>query len=77
MQGGTVDIFNITFIQILDMFPWLGWVYGMHDSQNWSCPVERVKETVAPLRALVTQEWTIGGVKTSFPATFKPKELFK
>jgi hypothetical protein len=76
MQGGVVDIFNITFIQITERFPWLRWVYGMHDSQNWSCPVADVGKTVGPLRDLVTQEWDIAGVRTRFPATFKPKELF-
>jgi hypothetical protein len=76
MQGGVVDVFNTTFVQITEQFPWLGWAYGMHDSQNWACPLDRVSETVVPLRQRVTQEWDIAGVKTRFPATFKPKELF-
>lgn len=76
MQGGVVDVFNTTFVQITEQFPWLEYAYGMHDSQNWACPLERIGETILPLRQLVTQVWDINGVKTRFPATFKPKELF-
>jgi hypothetical protein len=76
MQGGVVDIFNTTFIQITEELPWLRWVYGMHDSQNWACPVDRARESAVLLHRIVTQEWDIAGVKTRFPASFKPKELF-
>jgi DNA polymerase-1 len=76
MQGGVVDIFNTTFIQLKDACPWLEWAYGMHDSQNWACPVGRVTETLPKLRSIIEQEWDIAGIKTRFPATYKPKELF-
>ena len=73
MQGGVADIFNITFLRVLDAFPYLQWMYGAHDSQWWQCPEDRVDETRLGLREIVEREWNVGGVPVRFPATWKER----
>ena len=73
MQGGVADIFNLTYVRILTELPSLRWVYGMHDSQWWACPQERVQETWPRLKALVEAAWDVAGVTVAFPATWKER----
>lgn len=73
MQGGVVDIFNLTFVAVTCQLPHLRWLYGVHDAQWWECPADRVAETWPKLKALVEREWTIGGMKITIPATYKER----
>lgn len=78
MQSGVSDVANLVAVFLFESFPWLRFQYQLHDGWWWGCPVERVQETISPLKSIVEREWKINDMVVKLPATFKsiPKGVF-
>ncbi len=74
MQGGVADIYVQTALLVKRAAPWARLVFGAHDAMWWQVPVARRMEFLALYVPLVTREFTINGLRTSFPAEFKHRE---
>lgn len=73
MQGGVVDVAHTTMILIWEKYKHLGaWFsHGLHDSQYWSFPTKEVTSSLCnDIKAIVTREFDVEGVKAHFPAEF-------
>jgi DNA polymerase I-like protein with 3'-5' exonuclease and polymerase domains len=74
LQGGVADIFNLTLVKLIDQFPYLSFVFQMHDSVWLACPLDKVPATQELIKPIVEQAWTIQGQQVHFPASFKTRE---
>jgi DNA polymerase I-like protein with 3'-5' exonuclease and polymerase domains len=73
MQGGGVDVFNLTLLAIWRASRDLGaaWLYGSHDSQTWSVPTVHAKEFQARVLDITERPWQIAGRPLRLPVTME------
>ena len=73
MQAGVSDIYNLTIIQLEEVYgQTIDFVFGMHDSQYWSCKVgDFTPALFTGVKGVVEQPRNILGVVRAFPADFE------
>lgn len=75
MQGGGVDIYNLTIVQVSEEVKCVDFAYGMHDSHKW-----QMKRTLfdsalgqsycSQIATIAQQSRTINGIEMPFTANF-------
>ncbi|UOF78753.1 DNA polymerase [Caudoviricetes sp.] len=73
MQGGGVDVFNLTLLAIYQVTRDLDaqWLYGAHDSQNWMVPEQHVAEFKGRVQDVTLRPWQVEGRPLSLPVTIE------
>ena len=74
MQGGVADVYVTTALRVKAAAPWARLVFGAHDSQWWSVPVERRLEFMLLYAPIVERPFNVGGRVMVFPANYYMKE---
>jgi len=75
MQGGGVDIYNLTIIEVSREVPCVKFAYGMHDSHKWQMSralfdTAEGQEACRVIARIVQQSRRINGIDMPFTANF-------
>ena len=71
LQGGVADMFNVTFLAIVDALPDAEFMFQLHDSFYWQVPLAQVDEAEATIREIAEREWLVYGTPMRVPVTMK------
>jgi len=72
MQGGGVDILNLTIIQVCRELPFASYAFGMHDSFYFALPVHQVtNDNIQHIYDIASQPRRINGLDVPFPLSMK------
>jgi len=72
MQGGAVDILNLTVIRVVREVPQARLVYTMHDAATFGVPEAEAQSARAAIQSIAEAPWEINGRSIVIPAEFKP-----
>jgi len=75
MQGGGVDIYNLTLIQVSEEVKCVDFAYGMHDSHKWQMKRDLFESPLGQefcnhIARIAQQPRTINGISMPFTANF-------
>ena len=75
MQGGGVDIYNLTIVQVSEEVKCVDYVYGMHDSHKWQMKRSLFDSSLGQsychqIAKIAQQPRTINGIEMPFTANF-------
>lgn len=73
LQGGVADMFNITFLRIVEALPDAEFMFQLHDSFYWQVPLAQVEEAEATIREIAEREWDVYGQTMRVPITLKTR----
>lgn len=71
LQGGVADMFNITFLAIVDALPYVEFMFQLHDSFYWQVPLAQVDVAEETIRRIAEREWDVYGTAMTVPVTMK------
>lgn len=72
MQGGAVDILNLTVVRVVREVPQAGLVFTMHDAATFAVPEADALVARAAIQEIAETPWEIGGRQFVIPAKMKP-----